>query len=336
MHQYNIKNSKIFITGGAGFIASHMTRILARDNEVILYDNLHNNAYKNTNLKSNSNVKLIQADILDLNTLKKSIDPDVEYVIHSAAIAGVTTVNSDPTRTLRVNIIGTFNILDAIQHLTHLKKFVEFSTSEVFGQCSYKSKEHEINPKLVIHERRWTYAMSKLAGEFITHAYHLKHDLPTVTVRPFNIYGPNQVGVGAIHHFILQALKNETLYINNDGTQIRSWCYVDDFVHGLLLALSSPESIGKTYNIGTPISAITVFELAKLIISLTNSRSQIENRKINYEDVHVRIPDIDSIRNDLNFEPLIALDEGLKRTITWYKNNILIRKKMTEMESCEI
>ncbi len=318
MNRYGISNSKIFITGGAGFIGTQIAAILAEENEIILYDNLHNNAYENTSLKNHTNVKLVNGDVLDLEALKKAMDKDVEYVIHCAAIAGVGTVIVDPMRTLRVNILGVFNVFEAAQALAKLKRIIDFSTSEVFGQFAYKVKEHEANPQISINEGRWTYAISKLTGEFIAHAHHVQNGLPTVTVRPFNIYGPNQVGIGAIHNFILQAIRHETLYVHNDGTQIRSWCYIDDFVHGLLLALSNPKAIGKVYNIGSPESTVTVINLAEKIRDIAGSRSKIENKKIHYEDVNIRVPDIDAIRSDLHYEPQVRLHEGLTRTINWY------------------
>jgi dTDP-glucose 4,6-dehydratase len=319
MNIYNINNSKIFITGGAGFIATKLASILADDNQIILYDNLHNNAYANTPLSEHPNVKLIKGDILDLDSLKKAMAPDVNYVIHCAAIAGVSTVIENPILTLNVNINGTFNVFDVAKDLKSLKRIIDFSTSEVFGQLAYDVDESLINPAVTIGEARWTYAISKLAGEFIAHSYHIQKDLPTVTVRPFNIYGPNQVGVGAIHCFLTRAIKDEPLMVHNDGAQIRSWCFVDDFVHGVLLMLKNEKAIGKSYNIGNPRSTLTVLNLVNLIVHLSQSRSMIEFKKINYEDVKVRIPNITAARTDLGFEPIVELEEGLKCAISWYK-----------------
>jgi len=316
---YDIKNSKIFITGGAGFIATKIASILANDNEIILYDNLHRNAYKNTSLSQHPNVKLVMGDVLDRDALKEAMDPEVHYVLHCAAIAGVSSVLQDPIHTLKVNMEGTFHLFDILKSLKHLKRVLYISTSEVLGGIANNAKEFPVHPSIQVTEPRWTYAISKLAGELITHSYYLQKNLPTVTLRPFNIFGPNQVGVGAIHSFILQALSDEPLVIHNKGEQIRSWCFIDDFVHGLLLAMSSENAIGKTYHLGSPQNTNTILQLAKQIIYLTQSQSSIEFKKINYEDVEVRIPNIDLARSELLFEPRISLEEGLKQTIHWYE-----------------
>lgn len=318
-NRYNIIGSKIFITGGAGFIGSKMAAELAQDNEIILFDNLHNNAYKNSKLNDQANVRLIQGDVRDLEKVSSSLDQDVDYVIHAAAIAGVDTVIADPLRVLDVNIKGTFNVAEASLKLKGLKRFVDFSTSEVFGQHAYNVDEFSIAPKVTIGEARWTYAISKLVGEFVVHSHHVKNSLPSVTVRPFNIYGPNQVGVGAIHHFVKKAISGEDLTIHDDGSQIRSWCYVDDFVHGIFLAMTNEQSSGKSYNIGNPRSTVTVYNLARRIIDLCESKSKIVFKPMNHSDVALRIPNINSAREDLGFEPTVELDEGLMRTISWYR-----------------
>jgi dTDP-glucose 4,6-dehydratase len=320
---YGIKNCKIFITGGAGFIATRMASELADDNKITLYDNLHNNAYKNTMLESHRNVTLIVGDVLDHEKLKNSMTNDIDYIIHCAAIAGVDTVVQNPKKTLEVNIIGTFNVLKASLKAKNMKRFVDFSTSEVFGQHAYNVDEFSMNPRVTIGEGRWTYAISKLTGEFITHSYHIENNLPTVTIRPFNIYGPNQVGVGAIHHFVIRAIKGQDLVIHDDGSQIRAWTYVDDFIDGVFRAMVNENSVGKSYNIGNPRSVITVYNLAHLIHSLTLSRSKIRFEKMNFSDVALRIPNISSARNDLGFEPKIELENGLKQTINWYREKIL-------------
>ncbi len=315
-----IKNSKIFVTGGAGFISTTMARQLVEDNEIIAFDNLHNDALANTDLASHPNFTLVQGNVLDKDALEAAIPTDVDYIIHAAAIAGVDTVLADPVRVLEVNIKGSFNVAEVSSNRPGVKKVVDFSTSEVFGAHAYNVDEFTINPKVTVGEARWTYSMSKLAGEFIFHSHHTKNKLPTVTVRPFNIYGPNQVGTGAIHQFVRRALDNKPMTIHDDGSQIRSWCFVDDFVSGLLLATESDAAIGKSYNIGNPRSTVTVYNLAVLIRDLAESTSEIEFKKMGYADVALRIPNIDRSRTDLGFEPKVELVDGLKRTIEWYRN----------------
>jgi nucleoside-diphosphate-sugar epimerase len=149
--------------------------------------------------------------------------------------------------------------------------------------------------------------------------YHKQYRLPTLSIRPFNIYGPGQVGEGAIHTFIHKALRGEALGIHNDGSQIRAWCYIDDIVDGILLCLEKPEAVGQAFNIGNPRSVCTIYDLARRIIHLSASESQAVLVDWRYADVELRIPNIDKARNLLGFEPKVDLEEGLLRTIDWYR-----------------
>ena len=146
--------------------------------------------------------------------------------------------------------------------------------------------------------------------------------MPSVVIRPFNIYGPNQVGEGAVHHFILRALRDEPLTIHNDGSQIRSWCYIDDIVDGILLALTRPEAVGQSFNIGNPRSTVTIYNLAREIVRLSGSRSELRFVDWQFPDVELRIPDIRKARETLGFEPTIDLEEGLLKTIDWYRSRL--------------
>jgi UDP-glucose 4-epimerase len=157
-----------------------------------------------------------------------------DIVIHAAAIAGIDTVIKKPTKTMRVNMIGTANVLEAALKNDIKDRIIDFSTSEVFGSYAFKSKENENTVAGSAGEARWTYAVSKLAGEHLSVAYYKEFGLPTVSIRPFNVYGPGQTGEGAMQIFIKKALRNEDIYIYGDGNQIRAWCFVDDFVDGLM------------------------------------------------------------------------------------------------------
>ena len=176
-----------------------------------------------------------------------------------------------------------------------------------------------VRPDVTVGEARWTYAISKLAGEFVTHANHEQFGLPTVTVRPFNVYGPNQVGVGAVHRFVRRAIRGEDLEIHDDGSQIRAWCYVDDFVRGVILTLSRDVAVGRSYNIGNPRSTVTTYNLARTIVGIAGSTSKLKFKRMDFHDVALRIPNINAARFDLGFEPEIELEEGLRRTIDWYR-----------------
>jgi len=313
-----IKNKKIFMTGGAGFIGTALISRLIEANEIVVYDTLQRNALKETNLLNHPNLTLIQGSVLDGEKVKEAID-DSNVIIHLAAIAGIDTVIKSPTMTMKVNMIGTYNVLEAAMTLDNVERFIDFSTSEVYGSYAYKLGEGDSTTMGAVGEARWTYAISKLAGEHLAHSYYKEFGLPVVSLRPFNIYGPGQVGEGAIHVFVTRALKDEDIQIHGDGDQIRSWCYVDDIVDATLLSLKKKEAIGEVLNIGNPRGTITILSLAQKIVSLCESKSRIVFVPKPYIDVELRIPSIEKAKKVLGYRPKIDLQEGLKRTINWYK-----------------
>ena len=152
----------------------------------------------------------------------------------------------------------------------------------------------------------------------MVYSYHKQFGLRAVTVRPFNVYGPMQIGEGAIHHFVVRAIKNEPLIIHGEGDQIRSWCYIDDMVEGILLCLEEEKAIGEVFNIGNPKGTITILGLAEKVIQLAKSGSQIRHTPKSYVDVDLRIPSIEKIKDLIGFEPKVDLNEGIRRTIEWY------------------
>jgi UDP-glucose 4-epimerase len=221
---------------------------------------------------------------------------------------------------MRVNLIGTYNALEAaLATKDTVERVIEFSTSEVFGTYAIKVDEQTMTSQGSVGEARWTYAVSKLAGEHMAHAYHDELGLPTVSVRPFNVYGPGQVGGGAIRAFIETALAGKPLVIHGDGSQIRAWCYVDDMVEALLLALEHPNAVGESFNVGNARSAVTIYDLALRIKRLTGLEHDLVFQRLHYSDVELRIPNVDKARDLLGFEATVELDEGLERTIAWYR-----------------
>ena len=320
-----ICGKKIFITGGAGFLGSRLIERLIGENEIVVYDNLARNALKNLPCYQHPNLKIIRGDILDYEHLKESIPWETDIVLHMAAIAGVDTVIKNPVKTIEVNMVGTYNVLQALKELNllgKLERFVYFSTSEVFGANAWRVDEKTPSNLQPVGEARWTYCVSKLAGEHLTHSFHKQYGLRTVILRPFNVYGPGQVGEGAIHQFVVRAIKNEPLLIHGDGDQIRAWLYIDDMVDGILLSLQEEKAIGEAFNIGNPRATITILSLAEKIIYLAGSRSKIIHVPKPYVDVELRIPDIEKAKNLLGFEPKIDLNEGLRRTIEWYRERM--------------
>ena len=319
-----IENKKILLTGGAGFIGTKICNLLCEKNEILIYDNLDRNSIKNTDLLNNKNIKLVVGNILDYSLTKSTIDefkPNI--VIHLAAVAGIDTVIKNPVKTMKVNMIGTYNILECLkEHASKIDRFIDFSTSEVFGSYAYKVDEVSTTNLAPVGEARWTYSVSKLAGEHLTHSYYKEYKLPIVSVRPFNIYGPGQVGEGAIHQFVLRAIKNEQMQIHGDGDQIRSWCYIDDFVDGIMLCIEKEEAIGNTFNIGNPRGTITIAMLAQLIKDIANSKSEIVYVPKNYVDVELRIPSIEKMKETLGYTPQYDLISGLEKTIAWYREKL--------------
>ena len=321
-----IEGKVVFITGGAGFIGTSLIEKIVDNNYIIVYDNLSRNALEKTHLHSHPNVKVIKGDILDISHLKKSIPKNVNIVLHMAAIAGIDTVIKNPVKTMEVNMIGTYNVLKSLKDLNlinAIERFVIFSTSEVFGINAFRVNEESSTNLQPVGEARWTYSVSKLAGEHLAYSYFKQYGLKAVTIRPFNVYGPKQVGEGAIHQFVIRAIKNMPLYIHGDGDQIRSWCYIDDMVEGILLTLQNEKAIGEVFNIGNPRGTITILGLAEKVIQLANSSSKIIHVPKNYVDVELRIPSIEKASKILGFKPKVDLNEGIRRTIEWYKKEII-------------
>lgn len=320
-----LKNKRIFLTGGAGFIGTALISRLITNNKIVVYDTLQRNAIKRTGLLKHPNITLIKGDILDKTKLKRSLRGN-NVIIHLAAIAGIDTVIKSPTKTMEVNMMGTDNLLKACMSLNKVERFIDFSTSEVYGSYAYKLEERDDTKMGAVGEARWTYAISKLAGEHLAHSYYKEFGLPTISIRPFNIYGPGQVGEGAIHVFVTRAIKNEDIHMHGYGDQIRSWCYIDDIVNAILLCLKKHKAIGHVFNIGNPAGTITVLRLAEKVIELTGSKGKIVFKPKPYIDVELRIPDIEKAKNILSFKPKINLDEGLRRTIAWYRENKIAGK----------
>jgi UDP-glucose 4-epimerase len=315
-----LEGKRIVITGGAGFIGTTLALELVDRNEIVAIDNLHRDTVSGTELLEHPNFTFHQGDVLDAE-LVKELAAGATHIVHCAAIAGVETVLESPVRTMRVNVIGTYNVLEAaVGTLDTLERFVDFSTSEVFGTHAYNVNEGQVSTIGSVGEARWTYAVSKLTGEHMTHAYHDELRLPAVTVHPFNVYGPRQVGGGAIRAFIEAALAGEDLTVRGDGSQIRAWCYVDDMVAGVLACLERPEAVGQAFNIGNPRSSVTIYDLALRVKRLTGCPGEIVFAPLGYTDVELRIPNVQKARELLSWEPNVELDDGLARTIAWYRS----------------
>ena len=315
-----IRGKTIFVTGGAGFIGTSLVERLVEENRMVVFDNLARDALSRSPHFGHSNLEVRVGDVLDLEGLRAAM-AGADIVVHCAGIAGIDTVIKSPTRTMQVNMIGSANVLQVASELPHCERVVCFSTSEVFGQHAFSSAETDKTVIGAVGEARWTYAVSKLAEEHLAIAYFKEKGLPTAVVRPFNIYGPGQVGEGALRTFVQRAIRDLPLQIHGDGTQIRAWCYVDDMIDGVMLAIQHPKAVGESFNIGNARSVETIHGLANTVIRVLGSKSDIEFVRRDYADVELRIPSVRKARDLLGFEARVSLEEGIRRTAAYYREH---------------
>ena len=307
----------ILITGGAGFVCSHLAEKLFQEgHNLYLLDNLLTGNLKNIeNLISESNVKFINHDVQ--NFIK--IEDDVDYIFHFASAASPIAYQENPINTLKAGSLGTINTLG----LARKKKSEYFlaSTSEVYGDplISPQSENYwgNVNP----NGERSMYDEAKRFAEAATATYSRTYGIKTKIVRIFNTYGPRmQLNDGrVVTNFIVQALKDQDITVYGDGSQTRSFSYVEDTVNGIISMMKS--RYYEVFNIGNP-TEITINQLANYIIQLTNSSSKLINKNLPMDDPKQRKPDISKAKELLNWEPKIKLEEGLIKTINWVEKQI--------------
>lgn len=313
------RGERILVTGGAGFIGSTFASRIIEENTVVALDTFDRDALRHhPGLAEHPNFKVRNGSILEPKDLADASE-GCTMVVHCAAIAGVDTVMNHPAKVMRVNLVGTWNVLEAAAKITGLKRFVDFSTSEVYGAHAWEVGEASDTVVGAVGEPRWTYAVSKLAAEHSTWTFHREYGLPTVTLRPFNVYGPRQIGEGAVHRFVRQALSGQEITVHDDGNQVRSWCYVDDFVDALLRACVMDEAVGHSFNIGNPRATVTTLHLAQEVLRAAGVQVPIRFVPWGKANVHLRVPDISQSRGLLGYEPTVDLAEGLGKTIGWYR-----------------
>jgi len=302
---------KVLVTGGAGFIGSHIADYFADNNDVIVLDNL------STGKKENipDSVHFVEGDILDLKLLNK-ITHDVDYIFHVSAQVSVPQSMQDPTKTIEVNIIGTLNVLKAgIEN--NVEKVILASSAAVYGdnQAVIQTEDMGLNPKS-------PYAVSKLGCECLSKIFYEEFGLRTTSLRYFNVYGPrqdpNSQYAAVIPIFIQNALKNEDLVIYGDGTQTRDFVFVSDVVYANKLMMTNGD--GEIFNVACG-STTTIRELAEMIIELTNSSSNIAYRKERTGDIKHSLADISLIRS-IGFKPKVGLKDGLSTMIKWFKETM--------------
>jgi len=314
-----MSTSHILITGGAGFIGSHLALRLRETNKVRLFDNFRRDSLTGTSIAEHPNVELIRGDLLNPSDVSRAVE-GVDTILHLGAIAGVSSYYNQSLQTLKVNILGTQGLLDVAAKT--VRRFVHFSTSEVFGSNALHVTEEDCHGIGPTGDRRWVYATSKLAGEHFVLRYGEEFGFHACCLRPFNVYGPRQTGEGAISNFCTAVTKGQPLTVYGDGSAIRAWCYVSDMVEGTLLALENPAASGQVFNIGNAREIETTHGLARRICALGGGSSNIRTQPMDRAEVAVRIPRIDKARHLLGYEPKVDLDTGLTHTLAWYRETI--------------
>jgi len=306
----------ILVTGGAGFIGSHLCEALLKQGHyVICLDNFFTGRKENIkHLMDFDNFELIRHDIID------PIKLEVDEIYNLACPASPFHYQYNPIKTIKTSILGTMNMLGLAKRVK--AKILQASTSEVYGDPlvhpqpeSYRGNVNPIGP-------RSCYDEGKRAAETLCFDYHRQHKVDIRVVRIFNTYGPNmQINDGrVVSNFIVQALKNEDITVYGDGKQTRSFCYVSDLVRGMIDFMNQEQHLGPI-NLGND-GEFTILELAEKVIQLTHSKSKITFKPLPEDDPLQRKPDLSLARKLINYEPKIKLEEGLIKTIEYFKKRL--------------
>ena len=307
----------IVITGGSGFVGSYLCEKLINDgHKIIVIDNLLTGSTENiNNLLNNENFSFIEHDVQD----HIEIEDKVDYVLHFASAASPKAYTEHPVNTLKAGSVGTINTLGLAKK--HSAEYLLASTSEVYGDPLISPQNEEYWGNVNPNGERSMYDEAKRFAEAAVATYSRSYGLKTKIVRIFNTYGPRmQLNDGrVVTNFIVQALRNENITIYGDGTQTRSFSYVEDTVAGIISLMNSTEY--DVFNIGNP-NEMTVGKLAEKIIELTDSTSEIKYLELPNDDPKQRKPDITKAKTKLNWEPKVNLDEGLAKTITWVEEQL--------------
>ena len=307
----------IVITGGSGFVGSYLCEKLINDgHKIIVIDNLLTGSTENINdLLDNVNFSFIEHDVQD----HIEIEDKVDYVLHFASAASPKAYTEHPVNTLKAGSVGTINTLGLAKK--HSAEYLLASTSEVYGDPLISPQNEEYWGNVNPNGERSMYDEAKRFAEAAVATYSRSYDLKTKIVRIFNTYGPRmQLNDGrVVTNFIVQALRNENITIYGDGTQTRSFSYVEDTVAGIISLMNSTEY--DVFNIGNP-NEMTVGQLAEKIVELTDSTSEIKYLELPNDDPKQRKPDITKAKTKLNWEPKVNLDEGLAKTITWVEEQL--------------
>jgi UDP-glucuronate decarboxylase len=308
---------KVLLTGAAGFLGSHLSmKLIEQKHEVIAIDDLSTGSIKNIkHLVNDPNYSFIEHDV------RVPYQANVDAILNFACPASPVNYQKDPVRTIETNFLGMINML----HLANETgaRIIQASTSEIYGDPIQSPQKESywgnVNPIGI----RSCYDEGKRAAETLCFDYKRQYNLDTRVIRIFNTYGPNMaIGDGrVVSNFIVQALRNEPINIYGDGKQTRSFCYVSDLVEGIYKLLQVKDNPDTPINLGNP-SEFTILELAKVVIEITNSKSEIVNNPLPLDDPKQRCPDISLAKSILSWEPTIELNEGIEKTTSYFKQII--------------
>ena len=306
---------RVLVTGGAGFLGSHLCdRLIADGHEVICLDNFFTGKKKNiAHLLSNPNFELMRHDVI------QPIYAEVDWIFNLACPASPVHYQRDPVRTIKTNVMGALNSLGCAKQ--NNARVLQASTSEVYGDPKVhpqpESYRGAVNPIGI----RACYDEGKRTAETLFFDYHRQHGLDIRVVRIFNTYGPRMTANDGrvVSNFIVQALTGQDITIYGDGTQTRSFCYVDDLIDGIVRMMNVENFTGPV-NLGNP-GEFTMLELAELVLKLTGSKSKIVYRPLPQDDPTQRCPVIDLAKEKLGWQPTVKLEDGLRRTIAYFKEN---------------
>jgi UDP-glucuronate decarboxylase len=308
---------RILVTGGAGFLGSHLAeRLLEDGHEVIAVDNLYTGSRKNIeHLRNHPNFEFMIHDITFPLYL------EVDEIYNLACPASPVHYQHNPTQTTKTSVIGAINMLGLAKRTG--AKILQASTSEVYGDPEVHPQPETYWGKVNPIGIRACYDEGKRAAETLFFDYWRQYNLPIKVIRIFNTYGPrmDKNDGRVVSNFITQALQGQDITIYGDGSQSRSFCYVDDLVRGIVSMMDTPEHVVGPMNLGNPVE-FTMLELAELVLKYTNSSSKISYQALPQDDPRQRKPDITYARQQLEWEPQVFLDEGLQKTIAYFKEII--------------